>query len=552
MHTSVRSKRSVFVLAWFMFALPVAPGTSIVRADDEEKADYNQLQRELKEAYRATNYKKALKKAEKMHELRRGSVEVMYNIACLNCLLGEKDKAYIWLEKTVDAGYRDADYLLNDYDFRTIRGEDRFRQLIRRMRTRTGVGDRKTRGSSEKGHHHNDEDAHEHGHGHGHRHNHDHGEKIDRSDDTDEIEESIKADEQELEPTERIAKVRELTRKLIEVSDKGDKDKALKLALVARAHAEILYDEFKDHERHGRGITAEYSLTNYNAACMYSLKNKKDKAFKYLNKAIELGGFGENIAASIEGDSDFENIRQDPRYAKAVKKAKKIHRERRREGRERARSNEPPPKKEVDFQWKVTLPDDHKKSRKAPLIVALHHYHGSMDKTADRWKDAANELGAILLTPQGTFEVRKGKYEWGKAIDSIEENVMGAINEVMDKYKIDEDKIVLTGFSQGGWAAWALAQRNPDAFCGIIPVAGNFKVESESDFEDEDLAKLRIFVMVGADESSKTLNSNKKAVKRFKKIGAKVSMNIYEDVGHSFPENETEEQIKALRFVLKG
>jgi len=117
---------------------------------------------------------------------------------------------------------------------------------------------------------------------------------------------------------------------------------------------------------------------------------------------------------------------------------------------------------------------------------------------------------------------------------------------------VDEDKIVLAGFSQGGWVTWALAMRNPDTFCGIIPVAGLFRPESESAFEDKDLAGLRVYIMVGGDDSSRTIDSNRQAAKRFKKIGAKEKLNVYEGVGHGFPGHATREEIKALRFVLGG
>ena len=522
MHPLNPSKQSALVLTGLMSALLIALATTMVRADDE--ADYDDLRRRLKSAYRSANYEKALEVAEKMHEQRDDDVEIMYNIACLNCLLGEKEKAYTWLEKTIDAGYRDANFLVNDYDFRTIRGEDRFQQLIRKMRQRSTVSRDKGKTKSDKK-------------------NPDRKKSAEKSDDSDEI------DVPDLQPRERRAKIGELTQKLIDAAGKGDKAKALKLALEARAHAKILYNEFKDHEQFGPGVKGQYSLTCYNSACMYSLRDEKAKAFKCLNKAIDLGGFNNNIAASIEGDSDFDNIRDDPRYKKALKKAKKVRRPRPQP--QRAREEQSRRKEEVGFEWKVTLPEDYDKSRPAPLLVALHHYHGTMDKTAQRWKEAADEIGAVLLTPQGTYEFGNG-YEWGDDLDVIEENVMDAINKVMDKHKIDKDKIVLTGFSQGGWATWALALRNPDAFCGIIPVAGRFKFESESDFEDEDLAGLRIFVMVGEDERSRTIDSNRDAARRFKKLGAKVKLNIYEDVGHSFPDNETEEQIKALRFVLKS
>ena len=56
-------------------------------------------------------------------------------------------------------------------------------------------------------------------------------------------------------------------------------------------------------------------IATYNLACAYSLENQADDAFVALEKAIELG-FGD--VGQMEGDSDFDNIRKDKRYAKLI------------------------------------------------------------------------------------------------------------------------------------------------------------------------------------------------------------------------------------------
>lgn len=113
------------------------------RAEDADKdeitGDFNELRRKLRKHYRRKNYKKAMKVARTMHEQRSDDLDTLYNIACLHCLLGHKEKAYTWLQKAVDAGYGDEKHLLNDWDFKTIRSEDRFRRIIRQIRRGNGT-----------------------------------------------------------------------------------------------------------------------------------------------------------------------------------------------------------------------------------------------------------------------------------------------------------------------------------------------------------------------------------------------------------------------------
>jgi tetratricopeptide (TPR) repeat protein len=54
-------------------------------------------------------------------------------------------------------------------------------------------------------------------------------------------------------------------------------------------------------------------VATYNIACVYSLKGNADEAFAWLDKAVALG-FSD--LEQLQGDSDFDSIRKDPRMAK--------------------------------------------------------------------------------------------------------------------------------------------------------------------------------------------------------------------------------------------
>lgn len=127
------------------------------------------------------------------------------------------------------------------------------------------------------------------------------------------------AEEPESDPSadqfQQAAKTLELTRTLMELAQRGEHEEALKVALRAVEHARSLQ---RQKEAQAAGMV---SMTNYNAACMYSLLNRKDKAFEHLHAAIDAGGFGGGLADQIENDGDFDNIRNDPRYAELIKKA---------------------------------------------------------------------------------------------------------------------------------------------------------------------------------------------------------------------------------------
>ncbi len=518
----METKRKKNSASYVFVALLLAMSGLLVlpaRASDDPPPDYGKMEAELAQAYRAENYEKALGIAEKMHELEPDDEGTMYNIACLHCLLGHKDKAYQWLEDAIAAGYNDADHLAADNDFKTIRAEDRFRRIVKDLREgRQKKPD--ARPEKEKKEARKKDEAKKQ------EKNQEKQEKKEAKKTKDEKEKADKAKPPakqtrfQLTEAERQQKFAELTRALIEASGEEDHYRALALALEAR-------------------VLVDIGLTNYNVACMYSLLGQKEEAFRYLDRAIELGGFTNDMVRQIEDDKDFDKIRKDPRYAELLAKAG---------GRPQAGLPQTQGKP-VDPEWQVTVPKEFDKSEKAPLIVALHSYNGSMDQSIEHWKAAAEEMGAILLTPQGTFQLENGHYHWGRDLNVIEENIMDAIDEVMDEYTVDKKKMVVVGFSQGGWVTWELAFRNPDVFCGAIPVGGRFPPNWEDNAEEDLVKNLRIFAMVGADDDEDLVNSNKEAPKVLKAAGIKIQVKVYDGVGHDFPKKATEEQVKALKFV---
>ncbi len=106
---------------------------------DNDEPDFGAMQMELYQALRKSDYKTALNVATELHRLDPEDVGTMYNTACIHCLRGNKKQAYSWLEKGIDGGYSDADHLLTDEDFKTVRDEQRFKDLVKRAREKSST-----------------------------------------------------------------------------------------------------------------------------------------------------------------------------------------------------------------------------------------------------------------------------------------------------------------------------------------------------------------------------------------------------------------------------
>src|SRR5262245_64731988 len=64
--------------------------------------------------------------------LLRNEPSAFYNLACSYSMLNRIDESIAALRKALDLGYRDFNHLLKDEDLKNVRGDARFRDLLRR------------------------------------------------------------------------------------------------------------------------------------------------------------------------------------------------------------------------------------------------------------------------------------------------------------------------------------------------------------------------------------------------------------------------------------
>ena len=55
----------------------------------------------------------------------------LYNVACAHAMMGNRDAAFEWLDKAVDAGFNLEGYILSDEDLNNLRSDPRFRRFSR-------------------------------------------------------------------------------------------------------------------------------------------------------------------------------------------------------------------------------------------------------------------------------------------------------------------------------------------------------------------------------------------------------------------------------------
>lgn len=275
----------------------------------------------------------------------------------------------------------------------------------------------------------------------------------------------------------------------------------------------------------------------YNLGCLFSLKGDADSAIKSLEKATELGFSDLHL---IESDDDLASIRSRPEYKTIVDTVKKNRGKTLETYKEQAEKGEP----------LIYSPEGLPADKPVACVVVLHPFGGTAEWIVERWKGAAKKLGVLVVAPRAVIPQGQG-FRWQDA-DLTDKIVMKALDYAKAKHKIDDKKIVISGFSEGGAMTFVMAMRHGDVFCGAIPVGG---VMSDPLVGWDEIKKRklpRFVIMIGDQEPKASLDNNREAVKKLEDAGAKTKLNIYPGLGHDFPKDTEKELSEAVSAVTGG
>lgn len=186
-------------------------------------------------------------------------------------------------------------------------------------------------------------------------------------------------------------------------------------------------------------------------------------------------------------------------------------------------------RKEVSSKYLLYLPEGYAGSKeKWPLIIFLHGAGERGDDLKLVEKHGPPKLIAsgemafpfVIVSPQCP------EGEWwssGKQIDTL----AALIDHIAASYRIDEDRIYVTGLSMGGFGTWRLACEHPNRFAAIAPICGR-----GDPFADRLIPHLPVWIFHGAKDEVVPLQASQEMVDALKKTKGKVEFTIYPDAGH--------------------
>src|SRR6185295_13996736 len=118
--------------------------------------------------------------------------------------------------------------------------------------------------------------------------------------------------------------------------------------------------------------------------------------------------------------------------------------------------------RERTYRYGLYVPTSYRPTKDYALVICLHGAGFTGDSYLERWKSRLGD-NYVLACPtliQGTWWTR-----------TAEELVLATIREVVSRYRIDLDRVFLTGMSNGGIGAYIIGSHHAAELAGLAPMA---------------------------------------------------------------------------------
>jgi predicted peptidase len=175
------------------------------------------------------------------------------------------------------------------------------------------------------------------------------------------------------------------------------------------------------------------------------------------------------------------------------------------------------------MRYTLSIPDSYSQ-QPVPLVLALH-YGGTVTPYYGRGllaylvEPALRELAPIIAAPDCPAR------GWENPIS--EAAVMELLDYIKENFRIDDKKIVVTGFSMGGIGSWYYAGRYPDVFSAAIPIAGTTDADTAAKIGD-----IPLYVIHSRVDRVLPIAATEKIVAELKAKGKPVEFVVLESIDH--------------------
>jgi predicted peptidase len=188
--------------------------------------------------------------------------------------------------------------------------------------------------------------------------------------------------------------------------------------------------------------------------------------------------------------------------------------------------------KDGDSRYVLFVPHTYTGGKEMPLILFLHGAGERGDDgyapviqgigNAIKFKGGENKFPFFVIFPQCS---KKGTW---KAGGPDADHAIGMLDEIQKQYKIDSNRVYLTGLSLGGYGTWSLAAAYPDRWAAIVPICGGGDPSMAEKIKD-----IPCWCFHGDKDGAVPVQRSRDMIEALKKAGGNPRFTEFPFVGHN-------------------
>lgn len=182
--------------------------------------------------------------------------------------------------------------------------------------------------------------------------------------------------------------------------------------------------------------------------------------------------------------------------------------------------------------YRVFIPPGYSTSQVYPLILFLHGAGERGNNNTSQLNNNAN--GAMQLVSDANLAIQKVIMVapqcptadfWGGG--STNTPLHDILNDVSAEFRVDPDRIIVTGLSMGGYGTWGLTASNPSRFAAGVPMSGGGDTNAAGS-----VAALPYWFFHAVNDGTVGVDQSRALVGALRNAGASVIYTEYATGGH--------------------
>jgi predicted peptidase len=180
-----------------------------------------------------------------------------------------------------------------------------------------------------------------------------------------------------------------------------------------------------------------------------------------------------------------------------------------------------------EAKYVVFVPEAYDGMKPFPLVLFLHGSGATGEDGKRQVSGIAAEIRrhektfpAIVIFPQSHDRTWRANSADGK-------RAMAILNEVEKAFKVDHERVYLTGLSMGGFGTWSLAAAHPDRWAAIVPICGGGNTKDAAKIKD-----IPCWCFHGDADPTVNVEQSRSMIKALKEAGGQPKYTEYPGVPH--------------------